>query len=56
MIRRSGGTYFVKKHFSGALSSNGIENANGTSFQTPKPNHENAPIELLLVYGQLIKY
>ena len=39
----SRGSWFVKAHLSGVLSSIGTENASETRFQTPKLDHANAP-------------
>ena len=47
-FRRSRGTWFVKTHFSGALSSMGTENVSESRFQAPKLDHTNASNVLLV--------
>jgi len=48
-FRRSRGTWFVKRCFSGAFSSIGTENASETRLQTPKLDHGNAPIVVVVI-------
>jgi len=50
--RQSGGTWFIKTHFSGARSSSDTENA----YETPKSDHANSPTIIIIIYIIILYY